>query len=77
MMAIVHNVQIYPIYAGHVNDHKVLGEEEFDTREDALMWVESYNRHRDVWNINGWLEEGNGVVAVYTGAIDTVSGENL
>jgi len=77
MMAIVHNVQVYPIYAFHVNDHKVLGEEEFKTREDALMWVESYNRHRDVWNINGWLEEGNGVVAVYTGAIDTVSGENL
>jgi hypothetical protein len=41
------------------------------------MWVESYNQHRDVWNINGWLETGNGFKAVYTGAIDTETGENL
>lgn len=75
-MAIVHNVQVYPIHDGHVNDHKVIREEEFKTREDALMWAGFYNQHRDNWNINGWLEDGN-VVAVYTGAIDTESGENL
>ena len=74
---IVHNVQVYPVYAGHVNDHKVIREEEFNSREDALMWVEFYNQHRDVWNMNGWLENGNGVVAVYTGAIDAETGENL
>ena len=76
-MKIVHNVQVYPVYAGHVNDHKVIREEEFNSREDALMWAESYNRHRDVWNINGWLENGNGFKAVYTGAIDAETGENL
>jgi hypothetical protein len=76
-MMIVHNVQVYPVYAGHVNDHKVIREEEFDTREDALMWVGFYNQHRDVWNINGWLENGNGFEAVYTGAIDDETGENL
>jgi hypothetical protein len=41
------------------------------------MWVESYNQHRDKWNINGWLENGNGFKAVYTGAIDAETGENL
>ncbi len=76
-MMIVHNVQVYPVYAGHVNDHKVIREEEFNSREDALMWAESYNRHRDNWNINGWLENGNGFVAAYTGAIDDETGENL
>ena len=74
---IVHNVQVYPVYAGHVNDHKVIREEEFNSREDALMWTGFYNQHRDVWNINGWLENGNGVVAVYTGAVDDETGENL
>ena len=68
-MAIVYNVQIHPIHAGHVNDHKVIREEEFNTREDALMWAEFYNQHRVRWNIDN-------VVAVYTGAIDTETGEN-
>ena len=66
---IVHNVQVHPVYAGHVNDHKVISEHEFKTREDALMWAGFYNQHRDNWYING--------VAVYTGAIDTETGENL
>ena len=69
-MAIVHNVQVHPIHAGHVNDYKVIREEEFNTREDALMWAEFYNQHRVRWNIDN-------VVAVYTGAIDTDTGENL
>ena len=69
-MAVVHNVQVYPIHAGHVNDHKVIREEEFKTREDALMWAGFYNQHCDKWNINDF-------VAVYTGAIDTETGENL
>ena len=69
-MAVVHNVQVYPIHDGHVNDHKVIREEEFKTREDALMWAGFYNQHRDNWNINDF-------VAVYTGDIDTETGENL
>jgi len=47
-MTVVHNVQVYPVYAGHVNDHKVIREEEFNTREDALMWAGFYNQHRDL-----------------------------
>lgn len=70
-MAVVHNVQVYPIYSGHVNDHKVIREEEFKTREDAIMWAGFYNQHRDNRNINDVF------VAVYTGAIDTETGENL
>jgi len=76
-MTVVHNVQVCPVYAGHVNDHKVIREEEFKSHEDALMWAGFYNQHRDNWNINGWLETGNGFVAVYTGAINTLTGENL
>jgi hypothetical protein len=40
------------------------------------MWVGYYNQHEH-WNQKDWLENGNGVVAVYTGAIDTETGENL
>ena len=73
-MKTIHNVQVYPVYAGHVNDHKVIREEEFKTREDALMWVESYNQHRDVWHMGA---DDAGFKAVYTGAIDDETGENL
>jgi hypothetical protein len=67
MMVIVHNVQVYPIYAGHVNDHKVLDEVEFPTVEEALRYVNEYN-----------IPVGQPVtIAVYTGAIDDETGENL
>ena len=75
-MKIVHNVQIYPVIAGHINDNKIIGEEEFNSREDALTWVGFYNQHEH-WNQKDWLENGNGFKAVYTGAIDTETGENL
>jgi hypothetical protein len=41
------------------------------------MWAGFYNQQRDNWDINGWLKTGNGFKAVYTGAIDTETGENL
>ena len=65
-MAIVYNVQMHPVYAGHINDHKVLTEREFTTYQDAIDYVEFFN------SIGA-----HGVIAVYTGAIDTISGENL
>jgi hypothetical protein len=65
MMAIVHNVQVYPIYSGHVNDHKVLIEREFTRYEDAIEYRDWYN--------DGMADR----IAVYTGAIDTLTGENL
>jgi hypothetical protein len=65
-MAIVYNVQMYPVYEGHINDHKVLTEREFTAYQDAIDYVEFFNSMG-----------AHGVIAVYTGAIDTVSGENL
>lgn len=65
-MAIVYNVQMHPVYAGHVNDHKVLAEREFDTAKEATDYVKFFN------NLGA-----HGVVAIYQGAIDTETGENL
>ena len=65
IMAIVHNVQVHPIYSGHVNDHKVLIEREFTRYEDAIEYRDWYN--------DGMADR----IAVYTGAIDTLTGENL
>ena len=64
-MAIVHNVQVHPIYAGHINDHKVLIEREFDTKQEAIEYRDWFNR------------EVTNRIAVYQGAIDTETGENL
>ena len=65
-MKIVHNVQVYPIHAGHINDHKVLMEREFDNKQEATTWVAGFNELC-----------GDGQIAVYTGAIDDETGENL
>jgi hypothetical protein len=65
-MAIVYNVQMHPVYERHINEHKVLTEREFTTYQDAIDYMEFFN------SIGA-----HGVIAVYTGAIDTVSGENL
>ena len=70
MTKYVHIVYVHPVELGEPNLYKVKREEEFNTREDALMWAGFYNQHRDNWNINDF-------VAVYTGAIDTETGENL
>jgi len=65
-MKIVHNVQVHPIHAGHINDHKVLLEREFDTKQEATGWVAGFNELC-----------GNGQIAVYAGAINDETGENL
>ena len=65
-MAVVHNVQVYPVYNTIVQVHRVLHEREYDTAEGARLYVETYNAF------------GTGEThAVYTGAIDTETGENL
>ena len=64
-MAIVYNVQVHPIYAGHINDHKVLIEREFDTKQEAIEYRDWFNR------------EVTDRIAVYQGAIDDETGENL
>jgi hypothetical protein len=64
-MAIVYNVQVHPIYAGHINDHKVPIEREFDTKQEAIEYRDWFNR------------EVTNRIAVYQGAIDTETGENL
>ena len=64
-MKIVHNVQVHPIYSGHINDHKVLIEREFDTKREAIEYRDWFNR------------EVTNRIAVYQGAIDDETGENL
>jgi hypothetical protein len=64
-MVIVYNVQVYPIYAGHINDHKVLLEREFDNLQEAIEYRDWFNR------------EVTNRIAVYTGMIDDETGENL
>ena len=75
MTKYVHIVYVHPVELGKPNLYKVKREEEFNTREDALMWAEFYNQHRDNWNINGWLENGNGFEAVYYGKVNDATGE--
>ena len=65
-MKIVYNVQVYPIYFGHINDHKVLLEREFDNLQEAIGWVAGYNEV--------CVPEQ---IAIYTGMIDDETGENL
>ena len=65
-MAIVYNVQVHPIYAGHINDHKVISEHEFSTEAQARAYVQRFNA--DTYGL---------VIAVYQGAIDDETGENL
>jgi len=64
-MKIVHSVQVHPIHAGHINDHKVLLEREFDTKQEAIEYRDWFNR--DITDR----------IAVYQGAINDETGENL
>jgi len=64
-MKIVHSVQVHPIHAGHINDHKVLIEREFDTKQEAIEYRDWFNR--DITDR----------IAVYQGAINDETGENL
>ena len=67
-MAIVYNVQIHPIHAGHVNDHKVISEHEFDNFDEAKAFMEHFNEFRPYNEV---------FVAEWPFAIDTETGENL
>jgi hypothetical protein len=66
MMAIVYNVQIHPVHATHINDHKVIREREFDTFDEAITYMEEFNEFRPYDQ-----------VAAYPFAIDTETGENV
>ena len=76
-MTIIYNVQVYPIYAGHVNDHKVLDEVEFPTPEEALQYVNEYNTAVGKNIISLVVMSQPVTIAVYTGAIDNETGENV
>lgn len=68
MTKYVHIVYVHPVELGEPNLYKVKREEEFNTREDALMWARFYNQHRDNWNIKGFE-------AVYYGKVNDATGE--
>ena len=69
-MAVVHNVQVYPVYNTIVQVHRVLIEREFSTEGIASEWARLHN----AFSAGGQAGETH---AVYTGAIDTETGENL
>jgi uncharacterized protein YabN with tetrapyrrole methylase and pyrophosphatase domain len=78
-------VQIHPIHAGHVNDHKVISEHEFDNFDEAKTFMEQYNEF-----LIDLTKQGNKMTIVYNVqihpiydeiagwpfAIDTETGEN-
>ena len=66
IMAIFYNVQIHPVYAGHINDYKVLNEREFDSFQEAINYMEEFNEFRPY-----------NEVAAYPFAIDTETGEEV
>ena len=45
-MAVVHNVQVYPVYNTIVQVHRVLHEREYDTADGARLYVEIHRGAR-------------------------------
>ena len=43
MTKLVHIVQVHPVENGEPNLHKVLSEQEFDTKQESEAWVNEYN----------------------------------
>ena len=61
-----HIVQVHPVYDGIVQTHKVIREQEFETKRMADLYIESYNEG---------AQEGTPRVAVYLGCVNDETGE--
>ncbi len=68
-----HIVQVHPVVNGIVQTHKVIREQEFETKRMADLYVESYNEGtREVGTRDGMDVER---VAVYLGCVNDETGE--
>ena len=65
----VHIVQVHPVELGLPNLHKVVSENEFETKADADWWIETFNL-RGATN-----RHGDTTVAVYYGRVNDATGE--
>ncbi len=61
-----HIVQVHPVYNGILQTHKVIREQEFETKRMADLYIESYNEGS---------YEGTPRVAVYYGCVNDETGE--
>ena len=60
-----HIVQVHPVEQGEPNLYKVIREQEFETKQLADLYIESYNKvHAD-----------DLIKAVYTGRVNDETGE--
>lgn len=66
MTKYVHIVQVHPVYDGIVQTHKVIREQEFETKRMADLYIESYNEG---------TQDGIPRVAVYLGCVNDETGE--
>lgn len=68
MTKYVHVVQAHPVENGEPNLYKVEWEREFDTENEAKLWLGVYNFQAQIVN-------GNDLEAVYRGRVNTETGE--
>lgn len=64
MPKFVHIVQVHPVEQGEPNTYKVVREEEFAEKNEALRWIRDYNLAR--------VDETQ---AVYRGCVNDETGE--
>jgi len=67
MTQFFHIVQVHPIVGGHLNDHKVLEEREFESPFEAHSWVEIRNTRAQ--------QNKEALLAVYVGCVNDETGE--
>jgi hypothetical protein len=73
MTKFVHIIQVHPVYNGILQTHKVKAEREFETKEEALRWVEYYNTLGDNMRKQGAVLPDQ--KAVYYGCVNDETGE--
>jgi hypothetical protein len=68
-----HIVQVHPVVQGIVQTHKVIREQEFETKRMADLYIESYNEGTQEF----CTQEGMDVerIAVYLGCVNDETGE--
>jgi hypothetical protein len=73
MTKFVHIVYVHPVENGLPNLHKVKAEREFETKGEALRWVEYYNTLGDNMRKQGAILPDQR--AVYYGCVNDETGE--
>jgi hypothetical protein len=68
MTKFVHIVQVHPVELGLPNLHKVKAEKEFDTENEAKLWLHMFNYTEQIVN-------DNDLEAVYYGCVNDETGE--